>query len=41
MDYLWVGTQIVVITASVCNLFSWAAMAFAMRYYAPYPKGEI
>lgn len=41
MDYLWTGTQIVVIAASVCNLLSWAAMAFAMRYYAPYPRGEI
>ena len=23
------------------NIISWAAMAFAMRYYAPYPRGEI
>ncbi len=40
-DYLWIGTQVTVILAAVCNLISWAAMAFAMRYYAPYPRGEI
>ena len=39
-EYLWPITQIIVIGAAACNLFSWAAMAFALRYYAPYRKGE-
>ncbi len=40
-EYLWPITQIIVIGAAVCNLLSWAAIAFAIRYYAPYPRGEI
>jgi len=40
-DYLWIGTQIAVIIASVCNILSWATMAFAMRLYAPYPREKV
>jgi len=40
-EYLWPITQIIVIVAAICNILSWAAMAFAIRYYAPYPRGEI
>ncbi len=40
-DILWPITQIIVIGAAICNLLSWAAIAFAIRYYAPYPRGEI
>ncbi len=40
-EYLWPITQIIVIGAAICNLLSWAAIAFAIRYYAPYPRGEI
>ena len=41
VEMLWPITQVVVISAAVCNIISWAAMAFALRYYAPYPRGEI
>ena len=40
-DILWPITQMIVIGAAICNLLSWAAIAFAIRYYAPYPRGEI
>jgi len=40
-DWLWPLTQVIVIIAALCNIISWAAMAFAMRLYAPYPRGEI
>jgi hypothetical protein len=39
-EMLWSVTQVVVVLASICNMLSWAAMAFALRYYAPYPRGE-
>jgi len=40
-DYLWIGTQIAVIIAAICNLVAWAAIAFAIRLYAPYPRGKV
>ena len=40
-DILWPITQLIGIGAAICNLLSWAAIAFAIRYYAPYPRGEI
>ena len=39
-DLLSPTTQWVVVLGTIIEVLAWCAMAFAMRYYAPYRRGK-